>query len=114
MCHFVKDSYSWMIVALATQVKSGSVDEIILAAVKDKNIVLRYAKGMYTQTTTLCRNQNEVVDLCNGKLGPNTPENAVERQRRLLSVLEYFSMWKSKHDARVIAGLATHQKQKAR
>jgi hypothetical protein len=45
---------------------------------------------MYTHTATLCRNWNEVDDLCNGKLGPNTPENAVERQRRLLSVIEYF------------------------
>jgi hypothetical protein len=58
-------------------------------------------------TATLCRNWNEVVDLCNGKLGPNTPSNAVERQRRLLSILGYFSRWKSKHDERVIAGLAT-------
>ncbi len=107
MHHFVKDSYSRMNVALATQILSGSVDEMISAAVKDENIVLQYAKGMYTHTATLCRNWNEVVDLCNGKLGPNTPENAVKRQRRLLSVLEYFSMWKSKHDARVIAGLAT-------
>ena len=62
---------------------------------------------MYTHTATLCRNWNEVVDLCNGKLGPNTPANAVERQRHLLSVLEYFSRWKSKHDERIIAGLAT-------
>jgi hypothetical protein len=107
MRHFVKDSYSRMNVALATQVLSGSVDDMISAAVKDENIVLRYAKGMYTHTATLCRNWNEVVDLCNGKIGPNTPANAVERQRRLLSILEYFSRWKSKHDERVIAGLAT-------
>jgi len=98
MRHFVKDSYSRMNVALATQVLSGSVDEMFSAAVKDENIVLQYAKGMYTHTATLCRNWNEVVDLCNGKIGPNTPANAVERQRRLLSILEYFSRWKSKHD----------------
>ncbi len=50
-----------------------------------------------------------MIDLCNGKLGPNTPENAVKRQRRLLrlSIVEYFSRWKFKHDERVIAGLAT-------
>ena len=107
MRHFVKDSYSQMNVALATQVLSGSVDEMISAAVKDENIVLQYVKGMYTHTATLGRSWNEVVDLCNGKLGPNTPENAVKWQRRLLSILEYFSRWKSKHDDQVIAGLAT-------
>ena len=77
------------------------------AAEKDDSIVLQYAKDMYTHTATLCRNWNEVVDLCNGKLGSNTPENAVEWQRRLLSVHEYFSRWKSKYDAWVIAGQAT-------
>jgi hypothetical protein len=80
---------------------------MISAVVKDENIVLRYAKGMYTHTATLCRNWNEVVDLCNGKIGPNTPANAVEWQMRLLSILEYFSRWKSKHDEQVFAGLAT-------
>jgi hypothetical protein len=70
MHHFVKDSYSRMNVALATQVLSGSVDKMISAAVTDENIVLRYTKGMYSHTATLCRNWNEVVDLCNKKLGP--------------------------------------------
>ena len=40
MRHFVKDSYSRMNVALSTQVLSGSVDDMISAAVKDENIVL--------------------------------------------------------------------------
>ena len=88
MHHFEKDSYSWMNVALATQILSGSVNEMISAAMKDVNSVLQYAKGMYTYTATLCRNWNEVVHLCNGMLGQNTPENAVKRQRPLLSVLE--------------------------
>ena len=47
------------------------------------------------------------MDICNGKSGAHSPENAVERQTQLLSTLNWFSKWKKAHDTRVLAEDAT-------
>ena len=39
-----------------------------------------------------------VVDIFNGKDGPHSPENAVDRQTKLLDILDWFSKWKALHD----------------
>ena len=54
-----------------------------------------------------CEQWNEVIDICNGRHGPHSPDNAVMRQTRLLDTLVWFSRWKELHDERVRAKLAT-------
>jgi len=44
---------------------------------------------------------NDVVDITNGKDGPHSPDNAVERQTSLLDMLAWFSRWKALYDKRV-------------
>ena len=44
---------------------------------------------------------NEVVDICNGRRGPHSPTNAIQRQTSLLETLAWFSRWKELHDKRV-------------
>lgn len=46
-------------------------------------------------------------DICNGRSGPHTPENASERITVLLDVLKWFSDWKANHDERVRLRKAT-------
>lgn len=90
--HFVKTAYSRMKVSLAVQVLSESVSTMITE--------------MYQHVRDLCRNLNMVVDICNGRDGLHTPENAAERQGRLLEILQWFSTWKALHDERLKAGEA--------
>ena len=106
--HFEKNAYSRMNVSLATQVLSASVAKMIRDAIADDEIQLPIRKKeMYNHLADLCEKWNEVVDICNGKGGPHTPENAVERQVKLLSTLNWFSKWKKSHDAKVLSEDAT-------
>jgi hypothetical protein len=64
-------------------------------------------KGMYNHVADFCEQWNEVIDVCNGRHGPHSPDNAVMQQTRLLDTLVWFSRWKDLHDERVRAKLAT-------
>ena len=64
-------------------------------------------KGIYTHLADFCDNMNIVIDICNGRDGAHTPENAVERQALLLEKMQYFFEWKELHDKRVAADEAT-------
>ena len=55
----------------------------------------------YNHLVDLCGKWNDVVDITNGKEGSHTPANALERQKKLLDILTWFSAWKKLHDARV-------------
>jgi hypothetical protein len=100
--HFDKDAYSRMNVALATQVLSASVAEMIRDAINDDDIVLSFHnKGIYNHTADFCARWNDVVDICNGRGGPHSPENARQRQTTLLEILAWLSRWKKLHDERV-------------
>ena len=80
-----------MKVNLAMYVLSASVAAMICAAIEDDDIVLPlWNKNMY--------NHLIVVDICNSRGGPHTPENAQERQLKLLDVLSWFTSWKMMHD----------------
>ncbi len=106
--HFKKNAYSWMNVLLATQFLSASTAAMIQSAMDDDEIVLNLReKGMYGHIRNLCTHWNGVVDICNGRDGPHCPENAVERQTRLLQTLDWFLNWKVLHDEMVREKRAT-------
>merc|ERR1711957_193110 len=44
---------------------------------------------------------NALIDICNGKHAEHTPENGLDRQHKLLRILDWFSRWKQLHDERV-------------
>jgi hypothetical protein len=62
---------------------------------------------VYNHVADFCEQWNEVIDICNGRHGPHSPDNAAMRQTRLLDTLVWFSQWKELHDERVRAKLAT-------
>ena len=62
---------------------------------------------MYNHLADRCGKWDEVVDIYNGKSGAHSPKNAVERQAKLLSTLNWSSKWKNVHDARVFSEDAT-------
>ena len=62
---------------------------------------------MYNHVADLCEQWNKVIDICNGRHSPHSPDNAVMRQTRLLDTLVWFSRWKDLHNERVRAKLAT-------
>jgi len=99
MLHFDKNAHSRMNVSLATQLLSASVAAMIRAAIADPEIELPFRnKGIYNHLADLCDKWNQVVDICNGKDGDHTPDNAVERQEKILGILSWFSGWKKLHD----------------
>jgi hypothetical protein len=97
-----------MNVKLATQLLSQSTVEMIRNVIADDGVVLSLRnKGMYNHVADFCEQWNEVIDICNGRHGPHSPDNAAMRQTRLLDTLVWFSRWKELHDERVRAKLAT-------
>ena len=105
--HFDKNAHSRMNVSLATQLLSASVATMIREAIADLEITLPFRnRDVYNHLADLCDKWNEVVDICNGKDGDHTPDNAVERQQKLLDTLSWFSGWKKLHDERVAKGEA--------
>lgn len=47
-----------------------------------------------------------MIDICNGRDGYHTPDNAPKRQSDLLEILNWFIGWKALHDKNVAAGKA--------
>ena len=106
--HFDKNAFSRMNVALAMQVFSSTVTEMIRRAIDADDVALPTSnKGAYKSLSYLCENVNNLADICNGRHERHTPANAVERQHNLLRILDWFSKWKSIHDERVAAKEAT-------
>ncbi|EJK46778.1 hypothetical protein THAOC_34538 [Thalassiosira oceanica] len=100
--HWDRNAYSRMNVLLAFQVLSASCAAMIRNAISDEEIKLPIEnKGVYNHLANFCDNMNTVIDICNGRDGPHTPENAVERQTLLLEKMQYFFEWKELHDKRV-------------
>ena len=56
---------------------------------------------MYNHLADLCENWNIVVDFCNARDGPHTPENGYKRQLQLLDVLSWFTSWKTMYNKAV-------------
>ena len=74
-----------MHVSLTMQVLSASVARMIRAAIEDDDIFLAMRnKAIYNHLADLCDNWNTVVDICNGRDGGHSPDNA-----RSLSAAEY-------------------------
>jgi hypothetical protein len=97
-----------MNVKLVTQLLSQSTVKMIRYAIADNGVVLSLRnKGMYNYVADFCEQWNEVVDICNGRHSPHSPDNAVMRQTCLLDTLVWFSRWKELHDERVRVKLAT-------
>jgi hypothetical protein len=107
--HFDKNAYSRMNVKLVTQLLSQLTVEMICYGIADKGVVLslRNKGGMYNHVADFCERWNKVVDICNGRHGPHSPDNAVMWQTHLLDTLVWFSRWKELHDERVRVKLAT-------
>ena len=68
-------------------------------------------KDMYNHIPDLCEHWNAVVDLCNGRDGPHSPSNAVQRHSCLLDMLAWFSRLKELHDETVKEKHSTEYKQ---
>lgn len=100
--HFDKNAYSRMNVSLAMHILSQTVALMIRMAIADDDVILAFEKKeVYNHLANLCEKMNLVVDICNGRDGAHTPENALSRQTALLDVLAWFTEWKALHDARV-------------
>lgn len=106
--HFLKNAFSRMSVSLAMQVLSASTAAMIRKAIEDEDVNLSLSnKGMYHHLANLCEHMNDLADICNGRDGPHSPENALERQTKLLDILAWFTAWKDEHDRRVADEEAT-------
>ena len=95
--HFYKNAFSRMDVALAMQTLSATVALVIHRAIAAYDAVLSTQnKGVYSSLAYLCENMNILIDICNGRNSVHhTSENGLERQRELLCMLEWFSIWKN-------------------
>ena len=92
--HFNKNAYSRMNVKLAIQLLSQSTAKMICYAIADddESVVLSlHVKGMYSHVADLCEHWNAVVDICNGRDGPHSPDNTAMRQSCLLDTLVWFA-----------------------
>ena len=106
--HFDKNAYSRMNVSLAAQVLSKSVATMIRDAISDQTVKLQIKnKGIYNHLANLCEKWDTLFDIANSKDEPNTSANAVERQKKLLDILKWFSNWKSNHDGLLATNKAT-------
>ena len=73
-----------MNVALAMQILSASVARMIRTAITDDDIVLALDnKNVYHHLADLYEKWNDVADICNGRDGPHSPQNAKEGQVKL-------------------------------
>jgi hypothetical protein len=100
--HFEKNAYSWMNVHLATEFLSQSTTEMIHNAISDDTIDLSLCnKGIYNQIADFCKCWNVVADICNGRDGPHSPDNAEHQQPCLLEMLAWFSRWRKLNDKQV-------------
>jgi hypothetical protein len=89
---FEKNAYSWMNVSLATQLLPQSIAEMKRNAISDNTIILSlHNKGIYKHVADFCKRWNVVVDICNGRDGPHSPDNAEHQQSCLLEALAWFS-----------------------
>jgi hypothetical protein len=85
-----KNAYSCMNVKLATQPLSQSTVKMVCYAISNESVVLSLRnKGMCI--ADLCKHWNYVVDVCNGRDGPHSPDNAAMRQSCLFDTLVWFS-----------------------
>jgi hypothetical protein len=66
-----------------------------------RNPVLAATEICMAREEIICEQWNKVVDICNGRHGPHSPDNPVMQQTRLLDTLVWFSRWKELHDERV-------------
>ena len=81
-----------MNVALAAQMLSGSTCQMIRDAILDDVIVLLLRnKNMYHHLANLCDHWDQLLNVTNGRDGPHTPANAIQRQTKLLDILDWFS-----------------------
>jgi hypothetical protein len=84
------------------QLLSAPTANMIRTSIGDNDIVLGLNnKGMYNHVADLCEHWNVVVDICNGRDGPHSPENACERQTILFKAYVWFCRWKELHNERV-------------
>ncbi len=92
-----------MNIKLVMQLLSASTANMIQMAIGDNYIVVGLNnKGMYNHIADLCECWSEVNDICNGRDGPHSPENAYQRQAILSKTYVWFCRWKELHDERVI------------
>ncbi len=85
--------------SLAMQLLSASTPAMITNMMQDDDIVLCLCeKGMYGKFFDLFTHWNGVVDICNGRSGPHSAENALNRQTQLLETLNLFSNWRILHE----------------
>ena len=78
------------------QILSTSVARMIRDAIKDIKVVVSLTKkDMLNHLADLCEKWNNVVDICNGRDGPHTPENTSDKQSTLLDILSWFAEWKA-------------------
>jgi hypothetical protein len=93
---------------LATQLLSQSTAKMIRYAIADESVMLSlHIKGMYSHVADLCEHWNAAIEICNGRDGPHSPDNAAMRQSCLLDNLVWFAKWKELHDERVRMKLTT-------
>ena len=88
------------------QILSASVARMIRDTIKDIEVVISLTKkDMLNHVVDLCEKWNNVVDICNGRDGPHTPENASDRQSTLLDhVLSWFAEWEAIHSESLDTG----------
>jgi hypothetical protein len=106
--HFDKNAFSRMNVKLVTQLLSQSTVKMVRYAISDESVVLSLRnKEMHNHVADLWEHWNYVVDICNGRDGPHSSDNAAVRQSHLFDTLVWFFKWKELRDERVRKKLAT-------
>ena len=87
-----------MNVALAAQMLSGSTCQMIRDTILDNAISPQIRnKNRYHHLANLCDHWDQLLNVTNGRDGPHTPENAIQRQTELLDILDWFSKWEELH-----------------
>lgn len=100
---FRRDAKSRMDCTQTNRLFSNSVARMIDNAIADKDIVLGTfeKKELFIPLKYYVKHMNDLVDITNGRLGYYTPHNALEMQKKLLNILDWFSCWKKDNDKRI-------------
>ena len=62
---------------------------------------------MYHHIANFCDHWDQLLDVANGRDGPNTPAHAIQRQTTLLVILDWFSKWEVFYKELLYKGEAT-------
>lgn len=91
--HFNRDAYSRINIALAVQLLSNSIKNILVKLLNNENIrnSLRLRRNQYKEIEEMMAHMNSLVDICNRRFNLFNSSNRNTIIQQLLLILSWFS-----------------------